>query len=187
LKVKLHHNIIIEEVNLDNIDLLRKLRNNDSLKSILSVNKKITKEEQIRWFESIDKCLNFYFLIYINNQLKGYCLLKNIDFAKKIGEPGIFLIDKNLWNSTLGSILTIAYLDFCTDSYNLEYFFGNVLHSNTKAKSNYQLFETNIYKDSEKETFLMSSMKYCKMNKINKIRKILEDLENYQRDFQIID
>jgi RimJ/RimL family protein N-acetyltransferase len=185
LKIHLHKNIIsLERVDENNLEQLRLLRNNVLIQSLLANTGQINPEEQVTWFNSIDHRCNFYFLVFINQELKGYCLLKHVDFQKKSGEPGIFIVDEDFWGSSLGALLTISFLDYCADIFNIEYFMGNVLESNKRAIMNYELFDTMRLKSSnENEIYLKSAIPYRSMIKVNKTRLYLSKLENYERRF----
>lgn len=185
MKIQLHKNIIsLERVDESNLEQLRLLRNNAVIQSLLANSGHINQDNQISWFNAIDHSCNFYFLISIEQKLKGYCLLKNIDMLSKSGEPGIFIIDEDFWGTTLGALLTIAFLDFCADHFSIDFFWGNVLPINRRAIKNYSLFNTFYYQENtDKELFLKSAKPYRNMEKINKIRKYLLKFENYERDF----
>jgi hypothetical protein len=183
LKIILHNSIYLEKVCDKNLEILRNIRNCPSVQEVLVSKNFIDKEQQKKWFKNIDHSNNHYFILYINDEIEGYTMIKNIDAAYFKGEPGIFLKDKNLYNSTLGAVITISFLDFCNDFFKIEFFFGNVLNSNKRALNNYALFET-ITRESvcDKEIHITSKARYNEMSKINKIRNYLEKLENYNRN-----
>lgn len=183
MQINLHDKIVLELVNASNLETLRNIRNNAIIQNTLVAKGVITEREQLSWFNQLNHRECAYFLIKINQQVKGYCLIKNINQQLRAGEPGIFLTEHH--NSTLGGLLTIAFLDFLNDFFGIDYFFGNVLQSNKTALNNYSFYFTEKINDENGEIILKSASKYNAMNRINNIRSFLQKTENYQRIFNL--
>jgi hypothetical protein len=182
LKINLHKSITLEVVDENNLELLRELRNNSVIQEILVHKGLVSSNEQKKWFDTTDKIKNIYFLIYIESEIQGYALLKNIDDTNTIGEPGIFLISNHF--SSIGGILTISFLDFCHDFFGINYFFGNVLNSNNQALMNYTYFDTKK-EEKENEVILKAKVSYSEMKNINKLRGYIQKWDGYNRIFSI--
>ena len=182
MKINLHNNISLQVVDENNLELLRKLRNNPIIQKTLVQRGLVSCRDQIKWFDAIDKTKNIYFLVFIDNEIQGYALLKNIKIKHSIGEPGIFLISNHF--SSLGGILTISFLDFCHDFFAIKYFFGNVLNTNRQALTNYTFFDTEN-EEKDNEIILQAKINYSEMKHINKLRKFIHKSDNYQRVFNI--
>lgn len=163
----------------ENIEELRKLRNASFLASYMSKKNFVTKEMQKTWFNKLDKTTNKYYLAYDNGtkNLIGYTLIKNIDFKKNSGEPGTFLIDEKMIESSKAALFMISFLDYCYFELGITHFFGNVLKSNKRALRNYALFEPKVIDDSGEEFKYETNIDYLKST--IKIRKALKTIYNY--------
>ncbi|MCB9365502.1 MAG: hypothetical protein H6587_13095 [Flavobacteriales bacterium] len=168
----------------ENLEDLRNLRNSAILAPYMAKDKYITKEKQLKWFNDMDKATNKYYLAFENEKktLIGYVLIKNIDFNQKKGEPGTFLIDNNMMESSKAALFMITFLDYCYYKLGIKYFFGNVLKSNKRALGNYVFFQPNVVDDSGKEFHYEASIDYLKST--HKIRKALHLVFNYNPIFE---
>ena len=52
---------------------------------------------QEKWFEKINNDNNFYFIIEYEGREVGMINIKDVDYEKRTGEPGMFLYDDDLW------------------------------------------------------------------------------------------
>jgi|GEM_PF-3119493 len=184
MKVFLTDRITLEKVDEQNLEALRNLRNDPSVNHFLASPATVSAEEQVAWFRKTDPLRNIYFLVFVNDEPAGYCMLKHIDDSRA-AEPGIILTRRKLHYSSAGSLLTIAFLDFCHCFFGIVAFHGNVLHSNESALKNYDWFDTVVKAEDEKQKVLSAAMPYAEMPKVNKLRDALRKLENYTGKFRI--
>lgn len=181
LRIKLHTDIELRVVDTENLEMLRQLRNHALIQDVLVHRGIISEYEQKKWFDNIDGKTAVYFLIFISDEIKGYALLKKINTKESSGEPGLFLIDNHF--SSLGGILTLSFLDFCNDFFGINYFYGNVLNSNTRALLNYNYFDTEKNQNEGGFSKLHAIAKYAEMKKVNKLREYIQKQDNYKRIF----
>lgn len=179
--MKLHTaHFTFETVNNSNLQVLLQFRNSPVLRNYMVHKDEITLEQQQKWFAGLDHELNFYFLVKWQGNYVGYTLLKNINFEKKTGEPGTFLIHEELHESSLAALFMLSFLDICYYFFEIEYFFGNVLSTNNRALANYRIFQPDYVSASPNgELLLQSTADFNYPKATEKIRKALSVLYHY--------
>ena len=162
------------------LETLRIMRNSNELERFMSDKRKISREEQLNWYDSLDKKTNYYYLVYDcrKNGLIGYALIKNINWTNDSGEPGTFLIKPELLGTSEAALFMISFLDYCYFKLGIKSFFGNVLADNSRALANYEIFNPRRIKKTGNELNLESSEDYLQSTK--HIRKALEALFDYK-------
>jgi hypothetical protein len=84
----------LKRIQYDDIELIRYWRNKPEIRSKMAYRKHITKEEQEKWFLSVNNPYNYYFLIEYNGQNIGVINCKKINLLDGYGEGGIFVWEK---------------------------------------------------------------------------------------------
>lgn len=130
------YGIVLKRVTHDDIELIRNYRNLPSIRQTMAYRKTISKAMQLKWFNSINNKLNYYFMIYYENRSVGVINCKNVDLKNKIGEGGIFTWDQNASENFVPIFSSLLLLDFIF--YKIKV--GNksairIMRDNTKAKS----------------------------------------------------
>ena len=92
-------------------ELVRKWRNDDEIRKFMNFRDYITKEMQLKWFESINTSDNFYYVIQYEGEKIGLVNDKNIDWNEKIAEGGLFIWDKRYINSTIPMKISLLMLE----------------------------------------------------------------------------
>ena len=82
-----------------NLEMIRIWRNSDDVRVFMQYQEIITPEQQKVWFRQLDKTTNFYFVTYRNEIPFGVFNIKDVDFKAGIGEVGVFLKSRNIWES----------------------------------------------------------------------------------------
>jgi RimJ/RimL family protein N-acetyltransferase len=72
----------------------------------------INPEQQLQWFNNLDKKCNLYFIIVHRENEIGLINLKDIDWQKKEAEAGIFIGEEDYLNTITPVLATIALMDF---------------------------------------------------------------------------
>ena len=104
------YGISLQSITENDLETIRQWRNDESVLKHMLYQKKITKQEQIIWFNNLDKKRNFYFIY--NNQ--GVIHLKNIDWTRKEAEAGIFTPRQEHSFTNIAAIVTL--MDFAFDA-----------------------------------------------------------------------
>ena len=94
------------------IELVRYWRNQADITNYMEYRNYITPTSQIKWFESINNYLNYYFLIEFENKKVGLINSKDYSYELGFGEGGIFIWDKNYIDSFVAIYSTLCLLNF---------------------------------------------------------------------------
>lgn len=82
-----------------NLEMVRNWRNSDDVRLFMQYQEIITPVQQQTWFQQLDKTTNYYFVTYHNEMPFGVYNIKDVDFNIGIGEVGVFLKSRNIWES----------------------------------------------------------------------------------------
>lgn len=115
------------------IELVRQMRNKDSVREKMFFQGNITPEMQEEWFQSIDNRYNYYFLIINKGQKIGLINGKNIDFEKRITECGIFIWEEKYWNSGVAFQAAMCIIEFGFEFFSMKKLFSKVKEDNPIA------------------------------------------------------
>ncbi|WP_299807100.1 GNAT family N-acetyltransferase [uncultured Shewanella sp.] len=96
------YGIELHPISEDNIELLRQWRNSEFVQQFMQQTVRITPEMQKKWFNSLDKDRNHYFLIKEGDTFIGCCNIKNIT-DEHVGEGGVFLCEEKYLNGISAS------------------------------------------------------------------------------------
>lgn len=117
------------------IELVRLQRNADHVRNAMDFRQEITKEMQLKWFQSIDNIHNNYMLIERDQKMIGLINGAGIDWDKKTtGSGGIFIWDKTYWATSVPSAAALLLTDTSV-FFGLEKTFAKVMNDNQKAKT----------------------------------------------------
>lgn len=89
------YGIVLQRLKLEDIELVRQMRNSPDIMSRMHFKTPITADEQLKWFHSINNIYNNYFLIYADGKKIGLINGKNSDYSTGVSEGGIFIWDKD--------------------------------------------------------------------------------------------
>lgn len=127
--------IVLVRLQRHTIELVRQHRNSNAINRFMEFRNEISKEEQEKWFASIDNKFNNYFLINYKGELRGLIYGADIDWEKKeTGNGGIFIWDESLLETQapLAASLLLTEISFLLG---LERTYIKVLRDNVRAIS----------------------------------------------------
>lgn len=127
------YGIKLNRLTHDKIELVRRWRNDPKISKFMEFRDEITSEMQERWFSKIDNDNNFYFLIEIDKKEIGLINVKDVDYERGIGEPGIFIWDDKYLNSDISFRAALCLTDFCFEALKLNILIIHVLSDNKRA------------------------------------------------------
>lgn len=133
------YGVTLHRLTHDKIEMLRQWRNDPKIQQYMIYRDYITPEMQEKWYEKINNNNNFYFIIEYDGREVGMINIKDVDYEKKTGEPGIFIYDDDLWNSDVGMRASFCFGNFVWDTLGLELMYIHVVASNKRALE-YNLF-----------------------------------------------
>lgn len=116
-----------------NLEMVRIWRNSDDVRFFMQYQEIITPEQQQTWFQQLDKSTNYYFVTYQNEIPFGLYNIKDVDFNIGIGELGVFLKNRNIWETDCSMRGSIAILKFAFEILNLNTLKSHVLKTNKKV------------------------------------------------------
>lgn len=118
----------------DKIEMLRQWRNDPDIQKCMEFRTYITPEMQEAWFAKIDNSgRDFYFIIEFEGKDVGCINLKNVDYEKKEGEPGIFIYNKDYIGTDVPTRASLCLGYLAWDLLHLEREYIHVLSDNKRA------------------------------------------------------
>lgn len=171
------YGVTLRRLTHDKIEMLRQWRNDPKIQQYMIYREYITPEMQEAWFKKNNNDHNFYFIIEYEGREVGMINIKDVDYEKKTGEPGIFIYDDDLWNSDIGMRASLCIEDFIWNSLGMESQHIQVIASNKRAVQLNKFFGYEIVPGFEnKEVLQMVLTKERAMQpnlKLQRIKKIL--------------
>lgn len=125
--------VVLKRLTHDKIELVRYWRNHPKISRYMEYREEITPEMQEAWFLKINNSNNFYFLITKDDKEIGLINVRDIDYGKGEGEPGIFIWDDDYINTPVSVMATLALTDFCFEELKLKRLIAHVLKDNMRA------------------------------------------------------
>ena len=116
-----------------NLEMVRIWRNSDDVRLFMQYQEIITPDQQQTWFKQLDKSTNYYFVTYQNEIPFGVYNIKDVDFNVGIGEPGVFLKSRDIWETDCSMRGSIAILKFAFEILKLNTLKSHVLKTNKKV------------------------------------------------------
>lgn len=130
------YGINLKSLGYDHLEELRKWRNSDFVKSCMFYQKKITEEDQIKWFDKICKeNKNKFFIISINSEKLGCCNLhlNTNKLGVHYAEGGIFFKDTISAGSLHAHKAIFILYDWGFSNYPIEYIYAQIRTDNKRA------------------------------------------------------
>lgn len=127
------YGVCFKRLTEDKIELVRRWRNDPKISRYMEYREEISPEAQLKWFHRIDNESNYYFLIVMEGKEIGLINIRDVDFARKTGEPGIFIWDDEYLNSDISFRSNLLLTDFAFDTLHLEELVIHVLSDNKRA------------------------------------------------------
>lgn len=123
---------IMEE---SDIEQVREWRNSDQVAEFMLSKTIISKEQQLKWFQSIQNNPEYVYWIILSKKGEslGVVSLNKIDNLEKTAEPGLYIGSIKDRNSFFGMEAYFHLLNFAFEKLNLEKVYGTVLSSNNVA------------------------------------------------------
>ena len=128
------YGVTLRPLTHDKIEMVRQWRNDPKIQQYMEYREEITPEMQEKWFAKINESDNqFYFIIEVDGKDVGLINIKDIDYDKKEGEPGIFIWDDDYLESDVSYRSMFSMMDFVFNTLNLNKMVIHVLNDNPRA------------------------------------------------------
>lgn len=127
------YGVILKRLTHDKIELVRQWRNHPKIQKYMEYREEITPEMQEKWFQKIDNNNNFYYIIEYEGKEIGLINIRDIDYNKKTGEPGIFIWDDEYLNTEVSFRAGFCLGDFYFEELGIDKTVIHVLKDNKRA------------------------------------------------------
>ena len=171
------YGVTLRRLTHEKIEMLRQWRNDPKIQQYMIYREYITPEMQEKWFEKINNDNNFYFIIEYEGREVGMINIKDVDYEKRTGEPGIFIYEDKLLNSDVGMRASLCMGDFVWNVLGMESQHIHVNASNKRAVQLNLFFGYEIvsgFVDKEVLQMVLTKEKAMRYNpKLERIKKVL--------------
>jgi len=133
IKVLEGYGVKLRRLTEDKIELVRKWRNDPKIQQYMEYREYITPEMQKAWFKKIDNDNNFYFIIEYEGKEIGLIDIKNVDYEKSEGEPGIFIWDDSCLELDVPFRASFCMGDFICNVLKIKNNYIHILRDNKRA------------------------------------------------------
>lgn len=172
-----NYGITLRRLTEDKIEMVRQWRNDPKIQQYMEYRDYITPEMQAAWFKRINNDSNYYFLIIWEGKEVGLINIKDIDYDKKTGEPGIFIYDDKYLNSDVAMRASLCRDDFIWDVLKLEQLYIHILRNNVRAIK-YNLYKGYKLVGGQEEVlnqlYVLTKEDAQNNKKINQLKKIFK-------------
>lgn len=173
------YGVTLRRLTHDKIEMLRQWRNDPKIQQYMVYREYITPEMQEVWFQKINNDHNFYFIIEYEGREVGMINIKDVDYEKKTGEPGIFIYDERLWDSDVGIRTSLCFGEFLWNTLSLDSTYVHVVASNKRAVQFNQFLDYEIIQnDKDSENIMMILKREKALNPNPKLAKIIRLFSN---------
>ena|SRR6218665_1000476 len=105
------YGIELHRIKHSDIELIRTMRNRADIRARMFDQKSISKNQQEKWFKSINNMHNFFFLICYQGQYIGLLQGKDIDFNNREAEGGIFVWEQSIQGTGVPAKASICLME----------------------------------------------------------------------------
>lgn len=105
------YGIQLKKITIDDIELIRTNRNLENISSKMIYRDYISKEQQLKWFNSINNFDNFYYLINYNAQPIGLINDRNLDWKNLTSEAGLFIWENKYLKTIVPALATLTLIE----------------------------------------------------------------------------
>jgi hypothetical protein len=106
------YGVRLERLTVNELEIVREKRNSEKIRSNMVFQEQISKEEQIKWFHSIDNVNNIYLVVHYEGEKIGLINGKNTDFENRVSEGGIFIWEERRLQSVIPALCSIIMHDY---------------------------------------------------------------------------
>ena len=128
-----NYGITLRRLTEEKIELVRQWRNDPKILQYMEFRDYITPEMQQAWFKRINNDNNYYFIIVYEGKEIGLINIRDIDYDKKVGEPGIFIYDDEYLDSDVAMRASLCMGDFIWGDLKLEEAHIHIMRNNIRA------------------------------------------------------
>lgn len=164
-------NIRLIRLRTEDIELVRQWRNSPEINRYMEYRGYISREQQEKWYESINNETNLYFIIEHEYKKIGLINAKNIDWKEETFESGVFYWDEEVYNTPVPILVAMILAETFVLTFNMKTY-ARVLKTNHKAVRYNTMLGFTLMEGQEgvvNQKYSMSRESY--LQKAGKIRK----------------
>ncbi|NVO20914.1 MAG: GNAT family N-acetyltransferase [Bacteroidetes bacterium] len=105
------YGITLRRLTLEDIELVRQMRNSDDIRQVMQYRQEITPEMQLAWFERINNFENYYYIVEYQGEKIGLINDKNMDWDARTSESGVFFWDKDYIHTFIPILASLVMLE----------------------------------------------------------------------------
>lgn len=181
------YGITLVRLKKEHIEMVRQKRNLTYIQDKMLYQKKISWRQQRRWFNQINNKNNFYFLIQYDNKFIGLINGKDIDFDKRTCEGGIFIWEKEYWQTYVPVAASLILNDYNFLMADFKANYAKVLKTNKNA-IHYNLNQGYLeLQELENDMLWMELTKENYLAKRPKIKKAISIITKDDEDISVKD
>ena len=171
------YGVRLRSIGQDDLELMRKWRNDASLNQFLLNREYISEDDQRQWFSNLDKTNNLFFIIEIKNVSLGFIALKEIDWEAGTAVSNILIGDTEYSGTPYPVFASMLLTEFFFFIWNGKKIYSTTYKDNIKAveldkRLGYQIEDE---KDSLMITFTEPAMY---IEKAANLRKVANKISN---------
>lgn len=126
-------NLVLELISESDLETVRKWRNAEHVRSNMEYQELISSVDQKKWFDSLDKQKNLYFKIISGNIPIGIINLKEINWASRTAQAGIFIGEKENLSTMLPIMAVYILMRICFECLGIQELSAKIASHNTNA------------------------------------------------------
>jgi UDP-4-amino-4,6-dideoxy-N-acetyl-beta-L-altrosamine N-acetyltransferase len=185
--------IVLCRVNFQDIELIRKWRNSDEIKTFMEHREYISQQQQSQWFNQVNNRNNLYFLIKVKHEPVGLIFGAGINWENNfVSNAGIFIADRAYRENTVALFSSILLNDFAF-ALGMQRIYIKVLNDNRIAKRynlllGYKILPDQLDTYNQKyvltyDAYLMNRKNIAGKIKINDNFKVVIESETFDTQF----
>ena len=128
-----YNNIVLELLSENKIELVRNWRNSPEILANMQYKAIISKDEQIKWFNELQKENCYYFMVKANEKDAGLIHINKINELEKTAEVGLFIGEKDFVGTGIALYASSLLLSFAFEKLQLKKLKAKVNSSNKIA------------------------------------------------------
>lgn len=177
------YGIELERLRQEDIELVREMRNREDINNKMFYRKEISREEQKKWFKSINNHYNYYYLVTYKEKKIGLIHGKILSFEYGIAEGGLFIWDLAYQNSHLPIIASVCLADITFLIMKMKKTLADVRMDNKKAIDyNLKMGYETVEKIEEEQRLKMELTKENYFEKAGAIRQMVKKISGDPKD-----
>lgn len=172
------YGITLRRLTLEDIELVRRWRNDLDIQQTMNFREQISKEMQVAWFHRINNPLNYYFIIEYKNDKIGLINAKNVSVENHSVEGGIFVWDQRYRNDLQPVYASLCLMNGAFKNMRFfQKFIVNVRRDNVKAVTYNSLLGYTINEEkSDENNFQMELTREDYLENSDRINNIAQKM-----------